>query len=401
MSFFRLFTVVLLILSLARISAANYLGADVETFSPASDQLDLITVQSGHTLKKGWWSTSLFGTYSQNNLLVYATPIENQIKQKPNDTLFATEVDMVFGLTPHVEWGLSLPMYLNQTVSNDLYRKLYIQRGLVSVRNHIKYSLADVNSRDGAAFIFTLDMPNVANDPYIGKMVRPIVVFEVAYDIRSNDSTFAVNGGFKKRQPSDMVDQATMWPLGDELIYSMGWAQRFFEKSALSYVLEVNGSSPVGNSIYKNASEISTLEGIVGLKGMMKSFSTWNLGAGFKLLPDSMSPDLRVFVGYSWSWPNSHVKRDDILITESKSFIPRVSQEKWREQLKQIGDDDEDQDGVPDDRDECPGTPPGIPVDAYGCPFDSDGDGVYDYEDKCPNTPNHDIVDRWGCSIKY
>lgn len=44
---------------------------------------------------------------------------------------------------------------------------------------------------------------------------------------------------------------------------------------------------------------------------------------------------------------------------------------------------DGDVDGVPDKRDMCPYTPPGVPVDSLGCPFDTDKDGVYDYADKC------------------
>ncbi|KUG09350.1 hypothetical protein ASU33_16590 [Solirubrum puertoriconensis] len=45
---------------------------------------------------------------------------------------------------------------------------------------------------------------------------------------------------------------------------------------------------------------------------------------------------------------------------------------------------DEDQDGVPDRKDKCPGTPTGVQVDANGCPIDTDKDGVPDYQDKCP-----------------
>ncbi len=56
----------------------------------------------------------------------------------------------------------------------------------------------------------------------------------------------------------------------------------------------------------------------------------------------------------------------------------------------QCGDNlkDADGDGVPDDKDKCPGTPKGTKVDANGCPGDRDGDGVLDEKDKCPdNTP--------------
>jgi OmpA-OmpF porin, OOP family len=48
---------------------------------------------------------------------------------------------------------------------------------------------------------------------------------------------------------------------------------------------------------------------------------------------------------------------------------------------------DSDGDGVPDKRDECPDTPPGVQVDEKGCPLDRDGDGVPDYMDDCPDVP--------------
>jgi OOP family OmpA-OmpF porin len=60
---------------------------------------------------------------------------------------------------------------------------------------------------------------------------------------------------------------------------------------------------------------------------------------------------------------------------------------------------DSDKDGVPDGIDKCPNTPAGVKVDAKGCPIDSDGDGVPDGIDKCPNTPAGAKVDETGCPI--
>jgi OOP family OmpA-OmpF porin len=60
---------------------------------------------------------------------------------------------------------------------------------------------------------------------------------------------------------------------------------------------------------------------------------------------------------------------------------------------------DSDGDGVNDDRDRCPDTPAGVPVDSDGCPRDSDGDGVYDYLDECPDTLDGVKVDEKGCAI--
>jgi OmpA-OmpF porin, OOP family len=63
---------------------------------------------------------------------------------------------------------------------------------------------------------------------------------------------------------------------------------------------------------------------------------------------------------------------------------------------------DSDGDGVPDDIDQCPDTPFGVPVDQFGCPLeaDADGDGVPDYLDQCPDTPLGTPVDERGCPIE-
>lgn len=63
---------------------------------------------------------------------------------------------------------------------------------------------------------------------------------------------------------------------------------------------------------------------------------------------------------------------------------------------------DKDGDGVPNDKDKCPNTPKGVPVDEIGCPIekDSDGDGVPDSVDTCPDNTPEEIsagVDQNGC----
>lgn len=86
---------------------------------------------------------------------------------------------------------------------------------------------------------------------------------------------------------------------------------------------------------------------------------------------------------------------------------------------------DSDGDGVPDDLDQCPDTPPGVKVDSRGCPLpaaapakagspatvqiqaaptpapvtDSDSDGVPDNRDRCPHTPPGVAVDANGCPL--
>ncbi len=61
---------------------------------------------------------------------------------------------------------------------------------------------------------------------------------------------------------------------------------------------------------------------------------------------------------------------------------------------------DSDGDGVVDGDDQCPGTPAGMAVNSRGCPLDSDGDGVPDYQDECPDTEAGAKVDAKGCYIE-
>lgn len=70
------------------------------------------------------------------------------------------------------------------------------------------------------------------------------------------------------------------------------------------------------------------------------------------------------------------------------------------EEPTEVEPGDSDGDGVYDEDDQCPGTPPGVEVDSVGCPIDSDRDGVADYLDKCPGTPFGARVDTDGCPIE-
>ena len=82
---------------------------------------------------------------------------------------------------------------------------------------------------------------------------------------------------------------------------------------------------------------------------------------------------------YGECWQNINFKKEDM--------------------TKECGAPDSDGDGVIDAKDQCPGTPKGVNVDAAGCPLDGDRDGVTNDKDACPDTPKGRTVNRMGCQL--
>lgn len=83
------------------------------------------------------------------------------------------------------------------------------------------------------------------------------------------------------------------------------------------------------------------------------------------------------------------------LFSHKPPYIPVLSEE----ELILLACEDTDGDGVADFNDSCQGTPPGVVVDAKGCPPDSDGDRFPDYADKEPNSPIGALVDDYGVAL--
>jgi OmpA-OmpF porin, OOP family len=133
------------------------------------------------------------------------------------------------------------------------------------------------------------------------------------------------------------------------------------------------------------------------------SGAVFNAGAGigFWINPrTALSLDYRYVVAddfeYRSSTQNENVRRDTRLKSEYRAHDIGLG---LRFAFGEGGATDSDGDGVPDRDDKCPNTPPGVQVDARGCPLDSDGDGVPDHLDQCPNTPAGVQVDARGCPL--
>ncbi|KPP97345.1 OmpA family protein [Marinobacter sp. HL-58] len=115
-----------------------------------------------------------------------------------------------------------------------------------------------------------------------------------------------------------------------------------------------------------------------------------NVGAGFRYnVSDNVSirADLREFHGIDESTFDTQAS-----LGLSFAFSRTVSESRPEPA-------DADNDGVPDSRDQCPGTPSGVSVDNNGCERDDDGDGVANSKDECPDTPAGASVNNRGCEL--
>ncbi len=118
-----------------------------------------------------------------------------------------------------------------------------------------------------------------------------------------------------------------------------------------------------------------------------------NVGGGFRYnVSDSISlrGDLREFHGVGEDTFDTQVS-----LGLSIAFNRTVSDSKPGPKTPM----DSDNDGVADNRDQCPNSPAGVSVNSNGCEQDSDGDGVPDSRDQCGATPAGLDVDSRGCEL--
>lgn len=122
-----------------------------------------------------------------------------------------------------------------------------------------------------------------------------------------------------------------------------------------------------------------------------------NLGGGVRYnVTDlvSLRGDVRAFHGIDESTFDAQVSAGISL-----AFSRGTSEPEPEPEPRPEPEPDADGDGVPDNRDQCPDTVAGAPVDRNGCELDSDDDGVVDRLDECPGTAAGTEVDETGCEV--
>ena len=138
-----------------------------------------------------------------------------------------------------------------------------------------------------------------------------------------------------------------------------------------------------GNKLPRNKENWYThfewsLVGEIGTRFFISNSISINVAAAYHYLPSDNFDDVDNAI--------TNGTKNDMFITGRAGFSFYFG-----------GTSDTDNDGVNDEDDLCPDTPPNTEVDEFGCPIDTDKDGVADYLDKCTDTPENVMVDQNGC----
>ena len=109
-----------------------------------------------------------------------------------------------------------------------------------------------------------------------------------------------------------------------------------------------------------------------------------------------------ILIGYSFRKKSS---KDKNVQSEELKYLKDILEDKYNKinqlekELETYATDsrlnDQDRDGVSDEYDICPNTPPFYRVDERGCSLDTDGDGIVDSEDMCPEKAG--TINNNGC----
>lgn len=283
---------------------ANVVGMDAQNFNPTSHGIGYVTMQPSQTLEPGTFNLGLFFNYAKNSL-----PMVNINGSKKQFTDAMTSMDSSFsmGILDNWDFGLTVPYLLKSQVDGAGNYPFFNQNGQTDFRLNTRIRLYH-NERFGLGFVFSVNLPQVQNSPYLGVNPGPIYNYELVADTKIGDTRMAINAGYRKRNPGAVIPLYQMDPFGDQILASLGLGHPIFNDK-WDIIGEIWWSNPIKNVNSLSSQEIATLEGILGLKWLFLPTAAWHVGGGSRLMNGNASPDYRIYTGLNWTfgpiWGNS------------------------------------------------------------------------------------------------
>lgn len=296
----RLILVVVALLSNLPQARANVLGS-VETFSVDPTTLSFFTVHGSRTLRPGWMNLGVFGSYAEDNYLVYENqpnPFAANYQRRYyfEDQAFYYEFVAAIGVLDRIEITTNVAGLMSQDFRSNQLVTADINSGVHSVRPGIKYNFLRAGAH-GMAVAASIDFPMSDTDVYFGNKQEPIYNLEAIYDVEVGPALVGANVGYRLRNPG-VPTAPTVFPLDDQITASLGTTIPVQDRVAVTG--ELIGSLPADKGQYNSSQDISSLE----VLGAVRFSPVKNLflhgGGSFETFDGGFSPTFRVFAGLNY-----------------------------------------------------------------------------------------------------
>lgn len=271
---------------------ANVLG-DMQTFAPNSDGLDFVTVHTSRPLTQGYFALGGHFTYAKDHLVVFSD-LNTQKRYDYHHELVEFDVDFAYGLTDKISAFFAAPTLLYQHSEAGQAQHVGISKGVHTYRPGLKWTLG--GGPYEFAVVASIDIINADNSPYTGVTKSNIYNLEFAKTFFSRGKVaYGVNVGYRWRTPSAMPADAAMFPLDDQVTFSVGRSGPLFATSR--WVLEGIFSLPVDKAPYKNTVDASSIDILLGFKHRLMRNLNFDWGGTIEPGIDTQSPRYRAFIG--------------------------------------------------------------------------------------------------------
>ncbi len=343
---------------------------NVERFTPSPHAEDMMSVRTAQEPAENGLSGGAFITYGKDPLRFIDKRYSDTSTFEMVNHQAVADLFLSYLLWKQLSFGVTLPVVLFSGGDDGLVGAPPADAtGFGDVVLGVKW-LAMGRTADGFGLALDMDLtlPTASDDTFAGDKGVTVIPRLVA-DWRMDDTTLAVNLGYRVRQSQELGPYET----GTEVQVGLGARQGIWNDRA-QLLAELLYAAPPDDD---GGDSGSSLEGQIGANlcvgGVARVFAAG--GGGF--LDGIGDTSLRLTAG---------VRVEGCGRPEPPPPPP---------------DPDRDKDGIKDKNDACPDTP-GVSTDdpkTNGCPPDRDGDGIYDKDDACPDTPGvaSDDPKKHGC----
>ena len=292
------FLFVLLLSVIVSVSVrANVIGSDVQNFNPTTDGLDFVTVHSVRTLRPGLVNIGAFLDYASNPLPDALGVGQN--KYHVSDKVLSADLHFGLGLTERWSIGLAFSSLLSGTVDNSTLASYFQQQGLTDIRGTTKFRFYSTKTF-GLAGVLTANLPQLQNDPFYGGSTNSIYDFELASESQLGSYLWAVNLGYRLRNPGSMKPQYPYEPVGNEVLASTALAKRIGTTNWTG-IGELYAGVPVASTTSYSQSQLTSLEALAGVKYFGIRNINFHGGVAAAILHGIASPDYRLYIGLNWT----------------------------------------------------------------------------------------------------